>query len=73
VRATLCGHTHEALAKDYNYQTVYCSGAGCCVENTGGCMVHVIDFVVDDKSFSMSRTTFVWDENQSEFVFFKRD
>jgi 3',5'-cyclic AMP phosphodiesterase CpdA len=72
VRAIICGHTHEALAKELASQTIYCGGSSCCIENVGGCMVHVLDFDLG-ASFEMSRKTFVWSEDQGEFVFFKND
>lgn len=72
IEVILCGHTHEALAKSSASQIIYCAGSSCCVDNVGGCMVHVIDFDVN-ASLNVTRSTFVWDENNDEFVFLRRD
>jgi Icc-related predicted phosphoesterase len=72
VRVTICGHTHQARVTSLTKQTIYCGGSSCCVDNVGGCMVHVIDFTIDE-SFRVARSTFVWDENGCEFVHLKND
>jgi hypothetical protein len=48
VRVTIRGHTHRAMAKILANQTIYCGGSSWCVDNVGGCMVHVIDFTIDE-------------------------
>lgn len=73
VSAIICGHTHHAMSKTVMSQTIYCGGSSCCVDNVGGCMVHVIDFEVDKKKCALSRSTFTWSEDESEFVFSGED
>ena len=68
----ICGHTHEAMTKSFASQTIYCGGSSCCVDNVGGCMVHVMHFDIDRKC-QISRSTFVWNEDQGEFVHLKDD
>lgn len=72
VVATICGHTHELLSRELKTQTIYCGGSACCVDNVGGYMVHVLDFEVDEDCF-VSRITYIWDEDNAEFVHLKDD
>ncbi|MGJ5195189.1 metallophosphoesterase [Bradyrhizobium sp. HKCCYLRH1030] len=72
IKVILCGHTHEALVKTVASQTIYCAGSSCCVDNAGGCMVHVVDFDLDE-AIDVTRSTYVWNENQDEFVFLRSD
>jgi 3',5'-cyclic AMP phosphodiesterase CpdA len=72
VVAIICGHTHEAMVKSLASQSIYCGGSSCCVDNVGGCMIHVMNFEVDDKC-KISRSTFAWNEEEGEFVYFKDD
>lgn len=73
VLAILCGHTHESISKKFDDLVIYCGGSACCIDNVGGCKAHVVDFVLDDGQITISRSTFEWDEDETEFVHFKDD